>query len=195
MSQPLLPIELLERHLRDRFETASITLDRPLNPTGVWFLDVVLVDHRVEIQWRTEQGFGISSTAFSQAYGEGVDELYPDEEAAYGRVVSLLLSGAFTSSPEPIRLRELRKGQGLSQAELAALLHKQQGEISKIERRSDVLLSTLREYVQSIGAELRIVVRLPDGLERALEIGDLPSQAAKPTSAPPNDNSIHGHKA
>lgn len=166
------PIELLERQLRDRFKTATITLDRPQKASGIWFLDVMQDDHRIEIQWKPGNGFGVSSAASLHSYGEGADEIFPNEEATYGRVVSLLLSRSFTSPPEPVRLRELRKAQGLSQAELALLLNKQQGEISKIERRSDVLVSTLREYVQSIGAEMRIIVRMPDGPERALQFGD-----------------------
>lgn len=126
------------------------------------------------IQWQEGRGFGVSSSP-AQAFGEGADEVYHDEEAAYGRVVSLLLSGTFTSPPEPVRLRELRKERGLSQAELAELLNKQQGEISKIERRHDVKLSTLRDYVRSVGGTLQVLARLPDGAIRAIELEDEPN--------------------
>lgn len=164
-------IESLERQLRGRFPNATITLDRPKKPNGVWYLDVVSNEHPVSIQWKAGQGFGISSSA-SHAYGDGADEVYAEQEAAYGRTVSLLLSRIFTSAPEPVRLRELRKERGLSQAELASLLNKQQGEVSKIERRSDVLVSTLREVLQSMGATLRISARFENGDERPLEIGE-----------------------
>lgn len=172
MAKTLIQIELLEQQLRKRFPKAAISFDRPKKPTGVWYLDIVSDGHPVAIQWKSGTGFGISSSA-THGYGDGADEVYAEEEAAYGRTVSLLLSRIFTSAPEPVRLRELRKERGLSQAELAILLNKQQGEVSKIERRDDVLVSTLREVVQSMGATLKISARFENGEERALEIGEV----------------------
>lgn len=174
MSKPLSPIESLERQLRKRFESATITLDRPKKSSGIWYLDIKFDQHPVVVQWREGSSFGVSSSD-AHGYGDGADEIYPDEESTYGRVVSLLLSRTFTSPPEPVRLRELRKERGLSQAELASILKRQQGEISKIERRRDVLVSTLREVVQSLGATLRIIARFPDGVERSLDIGEVTS--------------------
>ncbi len=167
----LLPIESLKRKLRKRFPEAIIELDQPRKRSGVWCLDVRRNAHPVIIQWQQSKGFGVSSSA-AAAYGEGADEVYVDEEAAYGRVVSLLLSGTFTSPPERVRLSELRKERGISQAELAELLNKQQGEVSKIERRKDVKLSTLRDYVKSIGGTLQVLARLPGGVVRAIELDD-----------------------
>jgi DNA-binding XRE family transcriptional regulator len=169
-SNPL-PIESLESKLRTRFPEASFELDRPKSRTGVWYLDVRRDTHPVIIQWQHGKGFGVSSSS-ELGYGEGPDEVYLEEEAAYGRVVSLLLSGTFTSSPEAVRLRELRKERGISQAELAELLRKQQGEVSKIERRKDVKLSTLRDYVRSVGGTLEILARMPGGVVRAIELDD-----------------------
>lgn len=76
-------------------------------------MDIRHNGHPIVIQWQEEKGFGVSSPAAS-GYGEGADEKYPDEEATYGRAVSLLLSGTFTAPPEPVRLSELRKEQGIS---------------------------------------------------------------------------------
>jgi DNA-binding XRE family transcriptional regulator len=164
-------IETLAKQLRKRFPEASIALDRPKRSTGVWYLDVAREGHPVTVEWKANRGFGVSSSP-APGYGEGADEVYTDAEAAYGRVVSLLLSRMFTSPPEPVRLRELRKARGLSQAELAELLNKQQGEVSKIENRNDVLVSTLREVVESMGATLKISARFADGEERPLVIGE-----------------------
>ncbi len=166
-----LPIESLENQLRERFPEASIQLDRPRKRSGVWYLDLRWKGHPIAIQWQEGLGFGVSSSV-APGYGEGADETYPDAEATYGRVVSLLLSGAYTAPPEPVRLSELRKERGISQAELAELLDKQQGEVSKIERRKDVKLSTLRDYVQSIGGSLQVLARLPNGVVRVIEIDD-----------------------
>lgn len=172
-----LPIESLESHLRKRFPGANFNLDRPRKRTGIWYLDIRYGGHPVIIQWQENKGFGVSASAAPE-YGEGADEAYPDEEATYGRVVSLLLSRTFTAPPEPVRLSELRKEQGISQVELAELLNKQQGEVSKIERRKDVKLSTLRDYVESIGGSLQILARLPNGVVRAIVIDDAPHETS-----------------
>ncbi len=177
------PIEILAKQLRKRFPEAKVTMDRPKKPIGVWYLDVVRDGHPVTVEWKANAGFGVSSCT-SPGYGDGADEVYADAEAAYGRVVSLLLSRKFTSAPEPVRLRELRKERGLSQAELAQLLNKQQGEVSKIERRSDVLVSTLREVLESMGATLKISARFADGQERPLVIGEsLPAGQTQQSAA------------
>lgn len=174
-------IESLGRSLKKRFPTARIALDRPRKDSGVWFLDIALDEHPVIVQWQKEKGFGISSSP-ERAYGEGADEVYKDEEAAYGRIVSLLLSRTFTSPPPAVSLRELRKESGLSQAELAAILERQQGEISKIERRKDVLVSTLADYARAVQGDLQIIVRLRDGRTRRVQLEDAleasPRQAA-----------------
>lgn len=63
----------------------------------------------------------------------------------------------------------------MSQAEIAAILNKPQEEVSKIERRQDVLVSTLREYVKSLGGTLQVIARLPKGIIRHIEFeGDEP---------------------
>ena len=58
-------------------------------------------------------------------------------------------------------LRELRKAAGKAQAEIAATLRIKQPSVSKIEKQTDMYLSTLRGYVEAIGGELDLVVRLP----------------------------------
>jgi DNA-binding XRE family transcriptional regulator len=170
---PLTPIESLEKQLRKRFPNATLSLDKPTRRSGTWYIDLTWKEHSVLIQWRENLGFGISSSE-SQHYGEGADEVYHDLEAAYSRVVSLVLSQSYTSPPYPVRLKELRKERGLSQAELAAILNKQQGEVSKIERRNDVLVSTLHEYVCSIGGTLQLTARFADGQVRTIQLVDTP---------------------
>ncbi len=58
-------------------------------------------------------------------------------------------------------LSELRKAAGKAQADIAATLKIKQPTVSKIERQADMYLSTLRSYVEAIGGELDLVVRLP----------------------------------
>ena len=74
-------------------------------------------------------------------------------------------------------LGELRQARELTQATLAELLETSQGEISKIERRADMYVSTLRRYVEAMGGELEIVARFPDGDVRISQFQDLADAA------------------
>lgn len=58
-------------------------------------------------------------------------------------------------------LRELRRLAAHSQAELAKTLDISQPAVSKIEKQTDMYLSTLRGYVEAVGGELDLIVRLP----------------------------------
>lgn len=59
-------------------------------------------------------------------------------------------------------LAELRKSFEFSQEELANALDVTQANISKIERRDDVQISTLVNYVRAVGGEVEILVHFPD---------------------------------
>ncbi|MFZ4841717.1 helix-turn-helix domain-containing protein [Mycetocola saprophilus] len=50
-------------------------------------------------------------------------------------------------------LTMIREAQNLTQADIARLLQISQGAVSQLENRSDMLLSTLRNYIQAIGAQ------------------------------------------
>jgi transcriptional regulator with XRE-family HTH domain len=63
---------------------------------------------------------------------------------------------------EEMTLQELRKAKHKSQQELAKRLHVKQAEISKMERRTDMYVSTLRNFVQSMGGTLDIIAQFPD---------------------------------
>jgi DNA-binding XRE family transcriptional regulator len=79
-------------------------------------------------------------------------------------------------------LRELRKAAGKAQVEIAAALKIKQPSISKIERQTDMYLSTLRSYVEAIGGELDLVVRLPSRRAMRLHrLGEVLHGSAKPT--------------
>lgn len=61
-----------------------------------------------------------------------------------------------------IRLAELRNALNISQEELGELLNKKQAAISRLERRSDMHISTLRAFVKALGGELEIIASFPD---------------------------------
>lgn len=56
-----------------------------------------------------------------------------------------------------LELRELRQEAGKTQAEVAEIAEMTQAELSKIERRDDHLLSTLRRYVAALGGRVEVV--------------------------------------
>ena len=59
-------------------------------------------------------------------------------------------------------LKELRRISAKSQAKIAETLKISQPAVSKIEKQTDMYLSTLRSYVEAIGGELDVIVRLPN---------------------------------
>lgn len=59
-------------------------------------------------------------------------------------------------------LKDLRQAVAQTQEELAATLGVGQDTISRLEKRSDMLLSTLRRYVEAMGGKLELVARFPD---------------------------------
>ncbi|MGA7091333.1 MAG: XRE family transcriptional regulator [Candidatus Acidiferrales bacterium] len=63
---------------------------------------------------------------------------------------------------EEMSLRYLRKARKLTQARVAKTLGITQDSVSRLEKRSDLLLSTLRKTVKAMGGEVRIVAEFPD---------------------------------
>lgn len=60
-------------------------------------------------------------------------------------------------------LQELRQAHQLSQERLAEILLTKQANISRIERRTDMYISTLRSYIEAMGGKLDIIAKFPDG--------------------------------
>ena len=63
---------------------------------------------------------------------------------------------------EEFRLRDLRRLRRLTQARLSKKLKIGQEGVSRIEKRTDLYLSTLRSYVEGVGGELTLMVKFPD---------------------------------
>jgi DNA-binding XRE family transcriptional regulator len=63
---------------------------------------------------------------------------------------------------EEMSLRDLRKARKLTQTRVAKTLGITQDSVSRLEKRSDLLLSTLRKTVKAMGGEVRIVAEFPD---------------------------------
>ena len=63
---------------------------------------------------------------------------------------------------EEMTLRDMRKARALTQVQLAEKLGIKQESVSNLEKRSDLLLSTLRSHVEAMGGELTLIARFPD---------------------------------
>jgi len=63
---------------------------------------------------------------------------------------------------EEMTLREIRKARKLTQQKIAKSLRIGQEGVSKIEQRSDLLISTLRGFVEAMGGQLSLVAEFPD---------------------------------
>ncbi len=63
---------------------------------------------------------------------------------------------------EEMSLRQLRKARQLTQAHVAHQLGISQDGVSRLEQRSDLLLSTLRKTVEAMGGSLSLIARFPD---------------------------------
>ena len=63
---------------------------------------------------------------------------------------------------QELTLRDLRKALALTQADVSSKLHMKQEAISRLERRSDILLSTLVSYIKAMGGELNLTAKFPN---------------------------------
>ena len=86
---------------------------------------------------------------------EVLERLSEEERAAIEKRSAELLAEYRT-------LQDLRRARQLTQERLAALLGIRQDSVSRLEQRSDLLLSTLRSYIAAMGGRLRLVAEFPD---------------------------------
>jgi len=73
------------------------------------------------------------------------------------------ISKKVTEMMAEMPLYELRQARLLSQEQLANLLHIKQPNISKLEKKTDMYISTLRSFINAMGGDLEIIARFPDG--------------------------------
>jgi transcriptional regulator with XRE-family HTH domain len=84
---------------------------------------------------------------------------------------------------EEMSLRELRRAHQLTQERIAETLGIGQDQVSRLEQRSDLLISTLRSYVEAMGGRLTLVAEFPNQKPVELSgIGELDADSA-PTPA------------
>lgn len=69
-------------------------------------------------------------------------------------------------------LHRLREARRLTQKQIAEAMRIDQSRVSKIERRADVYVSTLRNFVSALGGELELVASFPDGRVKISSLSD-----------------------
>ena len=84
-----------------------------------------------------------------------IDKLSPAQRRKVEKRAAALLA-------EELSLRELRRAHKLTQVKLAKSLGVRQEQISRLEQRSDLLISTLRGYVEAMGGRLLLVAEFPN---------------------------------
>lgn len=95
---------------------------------------------------------------------------------------------------EEMSLRDLRKAMDKTQVSMAKALGIKQEGVSRIEKRSDLLLSTLRGYVEAMGGELLLIAEFPDRPPIALlGVAELEAQALPAEVRPCRQSGKHKH--
>lgn len=100
----------------------------------------------------------------------------PSAKRAYQRKKKELL--------EAVRLGELRQAREVTQNRLAESMNTTQSSISRMEKQTDLYISTLRSYVEAMGGKLEIAAVFPDSKVRIEGFGSLtPPDGAEDRSA------------
>jgi len=81
---------------------------------------------------------------------------------------------------EEMTLRDLRSVQHLTQERVAEILGVEQDSVSRMERRADMLLSTMSSYVEAMGGRLRLVAEFPNRRPYTVKLSDLSAEGPRP---------------
>jgi DNA-binding XRE family transcriptional regulator len=73
---------------------------------------------------------------------------------------------------DDLHLSQLRKARGLTQETMAELLGVSQAEVSKMERRTELYVGTLRKFIEAMNGELVLAARFPDGVEIPIQLAE-----------------------
>ncbi len=82
-------------------------------------------------------------------------EMSPKARAAADKKARVMLA--------ELRLQELRNARKVSQVQLASKLNIEQSGVSKLEKQTDMYVSTLRRVIKALGGDLKITAVFPDG--------------------------------
>jgi len=97
---------------------------------------------------------------------------WADIKASAGIEVKTRIEAEAKKLSEELHLSQLRKAKGLTQETMAELLGVSQAEVSKMERRTELYVGTLRKFIEAMNGELVIAARFPDGVEVPITLSD-----------------------
>ncbi len=92
-------------------------------------------------------------------------QMTPERQARAATRTRALLDG--------MALADLRRARQLSQEALATAMQISQPEVSKLEKRADTYVSTLRKYIEALGGSLEIIAHFREGDVRITQFADL----------------------
>ena len=81
---------------------------------------------------------------------------------------------------EGMTLHQLREARQLTQVNLAQVLKINQGAVSTMEKRTDMYVSTLRNFIKAMGGELRITAEFPEGAIQIEQFESVAQDQRKP---------------
>jgi transcriptional regulator with XRE-family HTH domain len=113
-----------------------------------------------------------------------VDRLVHDPARA-ARVAAIRKQMRDADRTHSMTLAMVRNAAGLTQTKLADSLHITQAAVARTEKRGDMLLSTLRSYLEAAGATAVIVVELADGSTAEITLDEAARHDAADSAKPP----------
>ncbi len=149
-----------ETMMRSWWPDATVEVDQPDHQDGEWWFDVRAGKTVIPVSWRSDRGFGLYVE--NSGYGEKPSEIYQDPRLVCRRVRELSDAAAMGSAPTPMRLGQVRKLVGMTQADLANALHIGQANVSRLEGRSNPTLGSMRALVEAMGGRLEVRVMFSD---------------------------------
>src|SRR5258708_35040037 len=97
---------------------------------------------------------------------------WADIKARAGPEVQARIEAGARQLREELHLNQLRKAKGLTQETMAELLGVSQAEVSKMERRTELYVGTLRKFVEAMNGELVLAARFKDGVEVPIRLSE-----------------------
>lgn len=91
----------------------------------------------------------------STSLSDKIKSLSPERQQSIARLTEELIA-------EEITLQQLRKQRQFTQEDLAKLLGIEQENVSRLERRNNLQLSTLKDYIHALGGTLHLIVEFPN---------------------------------
>ena len=80
-------------------------------------------------------------------------------------------------------LQELRHARNLTQEQLAQTLSVKQSAVSKLEQRTDMYISTSRNFIKAMGGDLEIIAKFPEGSIQISQFEDIATKTERGNSA------------